>query len=156
MLNNVTLCGRTTTDIELKATPNGKSVATFTLAVERDFSNNGEKETDFFSIVVWGKTAEFASKYFPKGSMMTLGGRLQNRSYTDKDGNKRYVTEVVASNIYFCGSKESPAEASRMPSNSTQSSPYQVPTSSANSSNSPYSSQTVAFEEMTGDDDLPF
>ena len=105
MLNNINLCGRTTTDIELKTTPNGKSVASFKLAVDRDFSVNGERETDFIPIVVWGKTAEFASKYFTKGKMMVLSGRLQIRNYTDNDGNKRYVTEVVATNIYFCGSK---------------------------------------------------
>lgn len=105
MLNNITLCGRTTTDIELKTTQNERSVASFTLAVDRDFSKDGERETDFIPVVVWGKTAEFASKYFPKGKMMLLNGRLQVRSYTDKDGTQRKITEVVANNIYFCGSK---------------------------------------------------
>lgn len=105
MLNKIVLCGRTTTDIELKATATGKSVASFTLAVERDFSSNGERETDFIPVVVWGKTAEFASSYFRKGKMMIAEGRLQIRKYTDKDGNNRTISEVIADKIYFCGEK---------------------------------------------------
>ena len=105
MLNNVNLCGRLTTDLELKQTPSGKAVTTFTLAVERDFQNNGEKESDFIQVVLWDKTAEFASKYFFKGSMMILSGRLQVRNYTNSNGEKRYVTEVVANNVYFAGDK---------------------------------------------------
>ena len=105
MLNNISLCGRLVQDIELKTTNTGKSVAQFTLAVERDFMVNGEKETDFIPIVVWGGTAEFASKYFSKGKLMLVNGRVQVRKYQDKDGNNRNATEVVANNIYFGGDK---------------------------------------------------
>ncbi len=105
MLNNISLCGRLVQDIELKTTNTGKSVAQFTLAVERDFAVNGEKETDFIPVVVWGGSAEFASKYFGKGKLMLVNGRMQVRKYQDKDGNNRYATEVVANNIYFGGDK---------------------------------------------------
>lgn len=110
MLNNITLCGRVTSDIELKTTQAGKSVASFTLAVERDFSSNGEKETDFIPIVVWGSTAEFASKYFGKGRMMIVIGRLQVRPWSDKEGNKRTTTEVVADKVHFAGDKSKSTE----------------------------------------------
>lgn len=105
MLNIISLCGRLTADIELKTTTSGKSVAQFTLAVERDFGANGEKETDFIPVVVWGNTAEFASKYFSKGKLMIVNGRLQVRKYQDKDGNNRNATEVIANSIYFGGDK---------------------------------------------------
>ena len=111
MLNQINLCGRVTTDIEIKTTPSGKSVAQFNLAVERDFSNNdGERETDFIPVVVWGGTAEFASKYFSKGKMMIVGGRLQTRKYQTQNGENRYVTEVIANNVYFAGDRERAAE----------------------------------------------
>lgn len=106
MLNIVNLCGRTTANLELKKTTSGKDVVSFTLAVDRDYSSNGERETDFIPIVLWGNTAVFASKYFSKGQMMIVNGRLQVRNYTDKEGNKRTVTEVVASNVYFAGDKK--------------------------------------------------
>lgn len=106
MLNIVNLCGRTTANLELKKTTSGKDVVSFTLAVDRDYSSNGERETDFIPIVLWGNTAVFASKYFSKGQMMIVNGRLQVRNYTDKEGNKRTVTEVVANNVYFAGDKK--------------------------------------------------
>lgn len=102
MLNNVTLMGRICNDIELRRTGNGTAVSSFTLAVERDVKNaNGEKETDFFDIVCWSKTAEFAQKYFGKGKMAVVKGRLQARRWDDKDGNKRKTVEVVADSLYF-------------------------------------------------------
>ena len=104
MLNHIVLMGRLTRDPELRRTGSGIPVATFTLAVDRDFSNNretGEKETDFIDIVVWRNTAEFVSKYFTKGRMAVISGRLQIRNWNDKDGNKRRSAEVVADNVYF-------------------------------------------------------
>lgn len=106
MLNHISIMGRLTRDPELKRTQSGVAVANFTLAVDRDFkSGNGEKETDFIDVVAWRSTAEFVSKYFAKGSAAIAAGRLQIRSYTDKDGNKRKAAEVVADSVYFADSK---------------------------------------------------
>ena len=108
MLNHIVLMGRLTADPELKRTPNNVAVTTFTLAVERDFkTQDGSKETDFFSIVAWRNLAEFVSKYFSKGRMAAVEGRLQTRKYQDKDGNSRTVTEILADNVYFGDSKNS-------------------------------------------------
>ena len=107
MLNHITIMGRFTRDPELRHTNSGTPVASFTLAVDRDFkSENGEKQTDFIDCVAWRATAEFANKYFAKGSMSVVSGRLQIRNYTDKDGNKRKAAEIVAENIYFADSKK--------------------------------------------------
>ena len=108
MLNHIVLMGRLTRDPELRRTGSGIPVTTFTLAVDRDFGNNretGEKETDFIDIVTWRNTAEFVSKYFTKGRMAVVSGRLQIRNWNDKDGNKRRSAEVVADNVYFGDSK---------------------------------------------------
>ncbi len=103
MLNTIVLMGRLVRDPELRNTPSGAAVANFTLAVDRDFKNKetGEKETDFINIQAWRNTAEFVWKYFTKGRMAVVEGRLQMRNYTDKEGNKRTAAEVVAENIYF-------------------------------------------------------
>ena len=106
MLNQIVLMGRLTRDPELRRTGSGVAVASFTLAVDRDFkSQNGEKECDFIDIVAWRNTGEFVSKYFNKGSMAVVSGRLQIRNWTDKEGNKRRSAEVVADNVYFGSSK---------------------------------------------------
>ena len=107
MLNHITIMGRLTRDPELRRTGTGIAVASFTVAVDRDFSgrDGGEKETDFIDCVAWRQTGEFVSKYFTKGSMIVVSGRLQIRSWTDKDGNKRRTAEVVADNCYFGDSK---------------------------------------------------
>ena len=107
MLNHITIMGRLTRDPELRRTGSGVAVASFTLAVDRDFgkNENGEKETDFIDCVAWRQTGEFVSKYFTKGRMAVVSGRLQIRSWTDKDGNKRRTAEVVADNVYFGDSK---------------------------------------------------
>jgi len=107
MLNRVTLMGRLVADPELRTTPAGVSVATLRLACDRDFKNKqtGEKETDFINVVAWRQTAEFVSRYFAKGRMAVVEGRLQIRPYTDRDGNKRTAAEVVADNIYFADSR---------------------------------------------------
>ena len=106
MLNHITLMGRLTRDPELKKTQNDLSVVRFSLAVERDYSAGGEKQTDFINCVAWRHTAEFVSKYFKKGSMAAVSGRLQNNSYTDKDGNKRESAEVLVDSMYFADSKK--------------------------------------------------
>ena len=107
MLNHITIMGRLTRDPELRRTGSGVAVASFTLAVDRDFgkNDNGERETDFIDCVAWRQTGEFVSKYFTKGRMAVVSGRLQIRGWTDKDGNKRRSAEVVADNVYFGDSK---------------------------------------------------
>ena len=106
MLNKIILMGRLTRDPELRRTGSGTAVTSFSLAVDRDFkSQNGEKETDFIDIVAWRSTAEFVSKYFTKGRMAVVEGRLQIRDWTDRDGGKRRSAEVVADNVYFGDSK---------------------------------------------------
>lgn len=108
MLNHITIMGRLTKDVELRRTGTGTAVASFTLAVDRDFSK--ENEVDFIECVAWSKTAEFVSKYFSKGRMAVVSGRLQIRGWEDKDGNKRKTAEVVADNVYFGDSKKDAAE----------------------------------------------
>ena len=106
MLNKIFLMGRLVRDPELRHTGSGTAVASFTLAVDRDYkTQNGEKETDFIDIVAWRSTAEFVSKYFTKGRMAVVEGRLQIRDWTDKDGGRRRSAEVVADNVYFGDSK---------------------------------------------------
>ena len=107
MLNHIVIMGRLTRDPELRRTGSGIAVASFTLAVDRDFGgrDGGERETDFIDCVAWRQTGEFVSKYFTKGRMAVVSGRLQIRSWTDKDGNKRRSAEVVADNVYFGDSK---------------------------------------------------
>ena len=103
MLNHITIMGRLTRDPELRRTGSGVAVTSFTVAVDRDFGgrDGGERETDFIDCVAWRQTGEFVSKYFTKGSMIVVAGRLQIRGWTDKDGNKRRTAEVVADNVYF-------------------------------------------------------
>lgn len=112
MLNHIVIMGRLTRDPELRRTSNGVAVASFTLAVDRDFSgkDGAEKETDFVDCVAWRQTGEFVSKYFDKGRMAVVSGRLQIRNWTDKDGNKRRTAEIVADNVYFGDSKKEQTE----------------------------------------------
>lgn len=132
MLNQITIMGRLTRDPELRRTQSGIAVASFTLAVDRDFGGqNGEKETDFIDCVAWRNTAEFVSKYFSKGRMAAVSGRLQLRDWTDKDGNKRRSAEVVAESVYFADAKKA--------------------------GDAPPPAQQQEFHELDGnDDDLPF
>ena len=111
MLNTITIMGRLTKDVELRRTATGTAVASFTLAVDRDFSK--ENEVDFIECVAWKNTAEFVSTYFSKGRMAIVSGSLQIRNWTDKDGNKRKTAEVIANNVYFGDSKrnDEPTEA---------------------------------------------
>ena len=106
MLNHIVVMGRLTRDPELRKTASGVSVTSFTVAVDRDFSQDGQKETDFLDVVAWRNTAEFAAKYFAKGRMAVVSGRLQIRNWEDKEGNKRRTAEILAENIYFCDSKK--------------------------------------------------
>lgn len=131
-LNNVTLMGRICGEVELRTTTSGKSVATFTIAVDRPYSKN--KEADFPKIVAWENTADFVAKYFSKGSMIALRGEIQTRNFEDKNGNKRTATEVVAREVSFCGGKNEG-------NNSNASAPTPVPTD---------------YEEIGDNEDLPF
>ena len=107
MLNHIVIMGRLTRDPELRRTGSGIAVTSFTVAVDRDFGNkeSGERETDFIDCVAWRQTGEFVSKYFAKGRMAVVSGRLQIRNWTDKEGNKRRTAEVIADNVYFGDSK---------------------------------------------------
>ena len=111
MLNKIIIMGRLARDPELRRTGSGTAVTSFSLACDRDFkSQSGEKETDFIEVVAWKNTAEFVSKYFSKGRMAVVEGRLQIRDWTDKAGNKRTTAEVVADNVYFADSKRSESD----------------------------------------------
>ena len=140
MLNHITIMGRLTRDPELRRTGAGVAVTSFTLAVDRDFgkNDNGEKETDFIDCVAWRNTAEFVNNYFAKGRMAVVSGRLQIRSWNDKDGNKRRTAEVVADNVYF-------GESRNDSQNSTQS--FAVP---------PIASKNNFHVIDTEDEGLPF
>ena len=107
-MNQIIIMGRMTRDPELRHTPNGVSVASFTLAVDRGFTpkDGGDRQTDFIDVVAWRNSAEFVSKYFTKGQMAAVVGRLQIRDWTDKEGNKRRSAEVIAESIHFTESKK--------------------------------------------------
>ena len=121
MLNKIVLMGRLTRDPELRRTQSGTAVASFTLAVDRDYKpQDGERETDFIDIVAWRGTGEFVSKYFSKGRMAVVEGRLQVRDWKDKDGAKRRSTEVIADNVYFGDSKRSESDTPAEPSGEFQ------------------------------------
>ena len=147
MLNEIILMGRLTRDPELRYTASNTPVASFSLAVDRDFKpkEGGEKETDFIDCVAWRQTGEFVSKYFQKGSMAVVTGRLQIRDWQDKEGNKRRSAEVVVDNVYFGESKRREGSDSgyhdALPQRSQQSD----------------SGRSSGFTEMPeGDGDLPF
>lgn len=145
MLNHIVIMGRLTRDPELRRTGSGLAVAGFTVAVDRDFANkdSGERETDFIDCVAWRSTGEFVSKYFSKGSMAVVSGRLQIRTWEDKNGNKRRTAEIVADSVYFGGSKRSDQQQADASSNSQG---YSAPVP-----------QMAGFEELDDDDEqLPF
>ena len=127
MLNHITIMGRLTRDPELRRTGNGTAVTSFTLAVDRDFApkDGGEKETDIIDCVAWRSTGEFVEKYFGKGRMAVVSGRLQIRGWTDKDGNKRRSAEVVADNVYFGDSKKDESYSTGNDANNPPSAPAQ-------------------------------
>ena len=176
MLNHITIMGRLTRDPELRYTQSQTPVASFTLAVDRDFASRdgGERQTDFIDCVAWRQTGEFVSKYFTKGSMAVVAGRLQIRDWTDRDGNKRRSAEVVVENIYFGESKRredgaAPARRESYGGNSygNSNSGYGNDRSYGGNSyggnsgyasnNGGYGRSTSAFAELDDDDgDLPF
>jgi single-strand DNA-binding protein len=121
MLNKIFIMGRLTRDPELRRTQNGTAVTSFTLAVDRDFKNtDGTKDPDFIDVVAWRNTAEFVSKYFSRGRMAVVEGRLQLRDWTDKDGNKRRNAEVLANNIYFGDAKRDADSGAARPTGFTE------------------------------------
>ena len=119
MLNKVIVMGRLVRDPELRRTNSGTAVASFTIACDRDFKSDGwEREADFIECVAWRNTAEFVSKYFAKGRMAVVSGRLQTRNWTDKEGNKRKATEIVAESVYFGDSKREELQSYAAPQES--------------------------------------
>ena len=153
MLNHITIMGRLTRDPELRYTQSQTPVASFTLAVDRDFGSRdgGEKQTDFIDCVAWRQTAEFVSKYFTKGRMAVVSGRLQIRDWTDREGGKRRSAEVVVDNMYFGESRRRDGD-----SGDSRSSSYSSygNSGSAGKSSAPAAS---AFAELDdGDGELPF
>ena len=142
MFNLVVLTGRLTADPELKTTPTGVNVTSFSIAVSRRYRSGEETQADFINIVAWRQTAEFITKYFKKGSMIGIEGSIQTRKYIDKEGKNRTIFEVVANNVQFVEAKRDGAPAMGMP---------EPPASFSNAS-------ANEFTEVTGDsdDDLPF
>ena len=110
-MNIIAIKGRLVLDPECKKTQNGVTVCNITVAVDRAYSNGGEKQTDFLTVVAWRQAADFVCKYFGKGDMIAVQGELQTRRYEDKDGNKRTATEIVADNVSFCGGKKDSTQA---------------------------------------------
>ena len=153
MLNNVVLMGRLTADPELRHTPNGIAVTTFTLAVNRSYAKAGtERATDFIDIVAWRNTAEFVSRYFTKGQLVAVEGSIQTRTYQDKDGNNRKAFEIGANNVHFAESKRdsnSRAGFDGVSSENSYQPQSQVAPSFENGSDDD-------FREIPADDDLPF
>jgi single-strand DNA-binding protein len=140
-LNKVILGGRLTADPEIKKTGSGVAVTSFTIAVDRKYSKDSEKKADFITIVAWRQQAEFVSRYFKRGKPILICGQLQTRTWTDKQGNKRYATEVVAEEVSFVESKDSSTEAKNEAS-AYMPSAYQAP--------------SAAFEEIPDGQGLPF
>ena len=160
MLNHITIMGRLTRDPELRRTGTGIAVASFTVAVDRDFSgrDGGEKETDFIDCVAWRQTGEFVSKYFTKGSMIVVSGRLQIRSWTDKEGGKRRTAEVVADNVYFGESRRSNEGNSSYGGNAYGGNSYGAPAAPAYGGGYSAPAAPASDFAMLSDDDaqLPF
>ena len=156
MLNVAAIMGRLVADPELRHTPNDIAVTTFTLAVDRSYSRAGtERQTDFIDVVAWRQTAEFVCKYFSKGRMMAVTGSIQTRNYEDKQGNKRKAFEIVANDVSFADSKRdssgsAPGSYDSAPAVQQRPAAYSEPAPAYSSGSNEY------FEEILGDDDLPF
>ena len=159
MLNHITLMGRLTRDPELRYTASQIPVASFALAVDRDFGgrDGGERQTDFIDIVAWRSTAEFVSKYFTKGSMAVVSGRLQIRDWTDRDNNKRRTAEVVAENVYFGESKRSREDGYQSAPRSSSRDSYQSAPSYGGYQSFDSAPSGSAFSDLSDTDgELPF
>ena len=158
MLNHITIMGRLVRDPELRRTGSGIAVASFTVAVDRDFGSRdgGERETDFIDCVAWRQTGEFVSKYFTKGRMIVVSGRLQIRSWNDKDGNKRRTAEVVADNCYFGDSRRDGESTGSFGGNTYGGNAYGAPAPSYGGYSAP--AAPASDFAMLDDDDaqLPF
>lgn len=154
MLNRAILMGRLVADPELRQTPSGVSVCSFTIAVDRNYSKDRERQTDFIDIVAWRQTAEFVSRYFAKGKMIIIEGSIQTRTYEDKNGNKRKAVEVLADNVQFGETKSASAGAS---AGAPAYSAAPAPAAPAQPMVSYASGDMGDFSEMPGDsEDLPF
>ena len=155
MINRVVLVGRLTRDPELRKTQSGTSVCSFTMAVGCRVSTQGQPDADFINCVAWNKTADLMTQYLHKGSLIGLEGRIQTRSYDDKDGNKRYITEVIADNVEFLGSKSSNNNSS---SDNQGPTPYDFDkapdTKGTDVDNNPFADFGSSIE--ISDDELPF
>ena len=153
MLNHIVIMGRLTRDPELRTTQAGVSVTSFTVAVDRDFGgrDGGERQTDFIDCVAWRSTGEFVSKYFHKGSMIVVSGRLQSRKWQDREGNNRTSWEINADNVYFGESRRDGDSSRDSYSNNTYSSSYDSGRSSA-----PAPASNTFVELDDGDGELPF
>ena len=157
MLNLVALMGRLVYDPELKTTQNGTNVCSFRIAVDRSFARQGEeRKADFIDVTAWRQTAEFVCKYFQKGSMIAIEGSLQTRQYQDKNGNNRTATEVLASQVSFCGGKPAEKPAARDFDQQTQNYTHEEKT--AQSAQQPAYTQGSMddFAVISDTDDLPF
>ena len=158
MLNKAILIGRLTADPELRQTPNGISVTSFSVAIDRRYSKGAERQTDFLDVVAWRQQAEFVSKYFQKGRLIGVEGSIQVRSYTDRDGNKRRAWEIQADNVFFVDSKNS-SSGDNAPAfyGEPASAPAAPAPAAAAAPSVSYSSGSVGdFEEIEADSDLPF
>lgn len=157
MLNKVIIMGRLVKDPELRRTQSGTAVTSFRIAVDRDFkSQDGSKQADFFDVVAWRNTAEFVSKYFTKGRMAVVEGRLQTRDWTDREGGKRVATEIVADNIYFGDSKRDGAgEYGGAPAYNSAPS-YSAPMGGGRGTAAPMDSHSDFAEIGEEDGELPF
>ncbi len=147
MYNRAILVGRLTADPELKQTPSGVHVTSFTIACDRRFSKDGERKADFINIVSWRQQAEFVCKYFHKGDAIGIEGSIQTRNYDDKNGVKHYVTEIFTDNVFFVGGKSSGGSNNSVP----------VTTAYDDTPPTQYSNGTVGdFVETDSDEDIPF
>lgn len=146
-LNKVILAGRLATAPEVKQTSTGKAVCNFRLAVNRPFSKGDHPESDFFIIQAWGATAEFVGKHFGKGGAICICGKIQNRSWTDKNGEKQYVTEIIADEVNFVERREYKDPVTM---------PYEVAGQPYTTPTTPTAPQPVEFKPIGNDDDLPF
>lgn len=159
MLNSVILMGRLTADPDYRTTQSGAALARFTLAVERDYAQNGERQTDFLDVIAWRSTADFVSKYFQKGQLVAVRGSVQASSYTDREGNKRRSWDIVADQVYFAEGRKDSGGADTHPAHPAQ------PPQPQPSQPQPYQGEQQMMDgyapspspyQAAGDDDLPF
>lgn len=146
MYNKAILIGRLVADPEMRTTPNGINVASFRIAVDRPFTNGGERKTDFLNVTCWRQQAEFVCRYFSKGRLIGVDGSIQTRDYTDRDGNKRNAVDIVADRVFFVESKNSSSSAA----------PAAPAAPAQPNAGVSYSSGAAGDFQVSDDDDLPF